>query len=105
MCINSFAHSKFDENCRNISGTIKHSLDIQVKRLRKIKKKQYNFQAIKKSGQGKNTGIHNFTDLPETWQTQKNCWHTFVCCVCNLSQPEPLSKPHFLIALCSTHST
>ena len=52
-CINSFACSKkqkllkmkamkvvkFDQDCRNISGTIKHCIDIQVKRLKKTKTK------------------------------------------------------------------
>ena len=30
---------KFDQDCRNISGTIKHCIDIQVKRLKKTKTK------------------------------------------------------------------
>ena len=29
---------KFDQDCRNISGTIKHCIDIQVKRLKKQNK-------------------------------------------------------------------
>ena len=29
---------KFDQDCRNISGTIKHCIDIQVKRLKKTTK-------------------------------------------------------------------
>ena len=30
---------KFDQDCRRISGTIKHCIDIQVKRLKKTKTK------------------------------------------------------------------
>ena len=33
---------KFDQDCRNISGTIKHCIDIQVKRLKKQNKNKKN---------------------------------------------------------------
>ena len=46
---------KFDQDCRNISGTIKHCIDIQVKRLKKqnktkTKKTTKHFQATRKAG-------------------------------------------------------
>ena len=46
---------KFDQDCRNIRGTIKHCIDIQVKRLKKKQNKKQkktteHFQATKKAG-------------------------------------------------------
>ena len=42
---------KFDQNCKNISGTIKHCLDIQVKR----KQNKIIFNQRRKQGQSKQT--------------------------------------------------
>ena len=89
---------KFDQDCRNISGTIKHCIDIQVKRLKKnknknLKKQQNIFKQQRKQGQVKQKKVKilywhtNFVQLAKTWHTQKSCWCRYVHYVRNLLHP------------------
>ena len=88
--------SKFDPDCRNISGAIEHCLDIEIKRFRwTTNKKKIIFNQWRKQGRSK---VYFFwhTKPCTTFRnvaTQQFFWDIFVRCVRDLSHPAILVAP------------